>query len=176
MRNFNLKKISTSIIVIGLIFLTLAFTSCNQGNPTPVEARAVFELNRVYVDGQQVDIPETEYIGSRLTFIGEERGGNVIIKVGDVNIQASINPSREHPSYEDGYWHHHLYAGITEPNSPRINFLEELPHLGIDDNNSNDNTQSAYQRGNLHYIVTTGEFRLRFTIGGVTHDLIFVQN
>lgn len=145
--------------------------------PAGIEARAIFELDRVYLDEQEVDISETNYAGSKLTFVGEENGGNVLIRVGDTDIQASINPSREHPSYEEGYWHHHLYSGPTAAGSPRINFMELLPHLGIDDNDeaTDDNTQSVYQRGNLHYVVETGEFRLRFTIDGVIHELMFTE-
>ena len=159
------------------IIAMLVLTACggNSSEPTEVEARAIFELDRVYLDEQEVDISETNYMGSRLTFIGEENGGNVIIRVGENDVQASINPSREHPSFESGYWHHHLYSGSTEPGSSRINFRELLPSLGIDDNDETDNTQSSYQKGNLHYVVETGEYRLRFTIDGVVHDLMFTQ-
>jgi len=170
------KRFLTFTMATVLILITSILAACGANTPTPVDARAVFELDRVYLDEQQADISETGYAGSALTFIGEESGGNVIIRVGDTNVQASINPSREHPSYEAGYWHHHLYAGPTAAGSPRINFIELLPYLGIDDNpEAADNTQSSYQRGNLHYIVETGEFRLRFTIDGIIHDLIFVQ-
>jgi len=172
MRKLLLKFIIFTIIVSA----TFAFTACADSGPTPVQPRAIFELDRVYVDGQEVEVLETPYEGSRLTFVGEENGGNVIIRVGENDIQASINPSREHPSFADGAWHHHLYAGPTVSGSPRINFMELLPSLGIDDNpEATDNTQSSYQRGNLHYIVDTGEFRLRFAIGGIIHDIIFVQ-
>jgi len=141
-----------------------------------VDARAIFELDRVYLDDVEVNISETVYEGSSLTFIGEEQGGNVVIRVGETDIIASINPSREHPSFEEGYWHHHLYAGSSQQGSPRINFYELLAHLGIDDNpEATDNTQSLYQRGNLHYVVETGEFRLRLTIDGVIHDLMFTE-
>jgi len=166
------KILLTSAILVSVAFM---LTACGANNPIPVEARAIFELDRLYLDGHPVEISD-DYTDSALTFVGEESGGNVIIRVGENNVQASINPSREHPSYEDGYWHHHLYAGTTAAGSPRINFIELLPSLGIDDNpEATDNTQSSYQRGNLHYIVATSEFRLRFTIDGITHDLIFVQ-
>ena len=179
MRKFNKNKEASSVFVVIAILVLMVFvlSACGGQNPIPVEARAIFELDRVMIDGQQADISESGYADSRLIFVGEERGGNVIIRVDGNNVQASINPSRDHPSYESGYWHHHLYAGVTASGSPRINFVEMLPHLGIDDNpDATDNTQSIYQRGNLHYIVETGEFRLRFTIGGVIHDLIFVQS
>ena len=163
-------------MVMLFVLAAMVLAACGGSNPVPVEARATFELDRVYWDGQQVDTSETDYAGSRLIFIGEERGGNVIIRVGETNVQASINPSRDHPSYADGYWHHHLYAGVTAAGSPRINLMELLPALGIDDNPAaSDNTQSSYQRGNLHYIVATGEFRLRLTMDGVVHDLMFAQ-
>ena len=158
------------------LFTVFMLTACGGGEPTAVVPRAIFEIDRVYLDEQEVELAETNYEDSRLTFIGEEAGGNVIIRVGETNIQASINPSREHPSFESGYWHHHLYSGSTAAGSQRINFQELLPELGIDDNEeATDNTQSSYQRGNLHYIVETGEFRLRFTINGVIHDLMFTQ-
>ena len=154
--------------------LVLVLTAC--GEDDPAEARAIFDLDRVYLDGQEVSISDTNYGGSRLTFIGEEAGGNVIIRVGEVDIQASINPSRQHSSFDTGYWHHHLYSGSTASGSPRINFMELLPDLGIDDiEEAAENNQSAYQRGNLHYIVETGEFRLRLRIDGVVHDLIFAE-
>jgi len=171
------KKI-VSILTMAVLFVlaALVLTACRGNNPVPVEARATFELDRVYWDGQPVDISETDYAGSRLIFVGEERGGNVVIRVGETNVQASINPSRDHPSYADGYWHHHLYAGVTAAGSPRINLMELLPALNIDDNPAaNDNTQSSYQRGNLHYVVATGEFRLRLTMDGVVHDFMFVR-
>ena len=138
--------------------------------------RAVYHLDRVVLDeGQTIEHGHgTPFDHARLTFVGEEQGGNVVIQIGDTNIIASINPSREHPSFESGYWHHHLYAGPTASGSPRISFLEWLPEIGIDENpEATDNTQSAYQHGNLHYVVETGEFRLRFTIDGVITDLMF---
>ena len=139
-------------------------------------ARATYMLNRLYIDGEEVEETwMTEFGGSSLMFIGEEAGGNVLIFVGEAEaITATINPSREHPSFADGEWHHHLYAGVA--GGARINFMELLPHLNIDDNaDATDNTQSIYQRGNLHYIVETGEFRLRLTIDGAVHELFFVQ-
>jgi len=170
------KLLLMSTMFVVFISTALVLTACGSEENAAVEARAVFELDRVYLDEQEVEVSETDYAGSRLTFIGEENGGNVIITVGATDVQASINPSREHPSFESGYWHHHLYSGSTEAGSPRINFREELPSLGIDDNDEAiDNTQSDYQRGNLHYIVETGEFRLRLTIDGVVHDLMFTQ-
>ena len=170
----NLRKLM--IAVFALMVFAILFTACGGSEPEPVTPRAVYELGRMLVDGQEVNTAPFNVDGSRLTFIGEEAGGNVIIRVGETDIHASINPNRNHPSFADGYWHHHLYAGATTPGSPRINFMVLLPHLGIDDNGADDNTQSAYQRGNLHYIVETGEFRLRFTINGIVHDLIFVQS
>ncbi|MCL1989351.1 MAG: hypothetical protein FWG67_00520 [Defluviitaleaceae bacterium] len=160
--------------VVSVLTACASEGATTHGDTTTVTPRAVFELDRVYVDEEEVEPSETHYEGARLTFVGEEAGGNVIITVGDVDVQASINPSRTHPSFEEGYWHHHLYSGPTAAGSPRINFQELIPDLGIDDNpEATDHTQSAYQRGNLHYIVETGEFRLRFTIDGVIHDLIF---
>lgn len=168
-----MKKLLSALIFISMAIM---LTACNSNTPAPVEARSVFALDRVYLGGEQADVTETNYAGSILTFVGEESGGNVIIRVGEENVQASINPSRDHPSYEDGYWHHHLYAGATAAGSPRISFRELLPNLGIDANpEATDNTQSSYQGGNLHYIVETGEFRLRFTIDSIVHDLIFTQ-
>ena len=139
-------------------------------------ARATYMVNRLYIDGEEVDeVWMTEFGGSSLMFIGEEAGGNVLIFVGEAEaITATINPSREHPSFESGEWHHHLYAGVA--GGERINFMALLPGLNIDDNaEATDNTQSIYQRGNLHYIVETGEFRLRLTIDGALHELFFVQ-
>ena len=163
------------LLLVSMVF-TFVLTACSEGEPTAITPRAIFELDRVYLDEQQVELAETLYEGSRLTFIGEENGGNVIIRVGETDIQASINPSREHPSFELGYWHHHLYSGSTSPGSQRINFQNLLPELAIDDNDeATDNTQSSYQRGNLHYIVESGEYRLRFTIDGIVHDLMFTQ-
>lgn len=141
-----------------------------------IEPRAMFEIDRVYVDGEQVSIVDTNYENSSLIFLGEEQGGTVMIQVGENLISASINPSREHPSFETGEWHHHLYAGSSAQGSPRINFYESFTNLGIDANpEATDNTQSASQHGNLHYIVDNNEFRLRFTIDGVFHELMFVQ-
>lgn len=162
-------------VVTALAAAAFALSACGSGGPTAVEARALYELDRVYVDNIPVNVSETAYSGSGLTFVGEERGGNVIIRVGETAVQASINPSREHPSFDEGYWHHHLYAGVTAEGSPRINFREHLTSLGIDENDADDNTQSSYQRGNLHYVVDAGEFRLRFTIDGAVHDLLFAQ-
>ncbi len=167
---------AASLLLAGCGSTEAAEYDYGQEETNRVEARANFELDRVYVDEQLVEISETNYVGSRLIFVGEENGGNVMIRVGETDIQASINPSRQHPSFEAGYWHHHLYAGVTEAGSPRINFQELLPELRIDDNpEATDNTQSSYQRGNLHYVVETGEFRLRFTIDGAVHDLMFTQ-
>jgi len=172
-----MKKTLLTLAVIALFpFILMA---CGNDDREEVEARATFELDRVVIDEDE-SIHHghgTPFEHARLTFVGEEQGGNVLILIGEIGIQASINPSREHPSFESGYWHHHLYAGSTESGSPRINFMALLPDLGIDDNEeaTDDNTQSAYQRGNLHYIVETGEFRLRFTIDGVVHDLMFTE-
>ncbi|MCL2560081.1 MAG: hypothetical protein FWE07_06295 [Turicibacter sp.] len=140
----------------------------------------VYDLDRLVVNEGEEEIHhghDTPFSHAVLTFVGEEQGGNVIMELANTTIHASINPSREHPSFESGYWHHHLYAGSTQPGSPRINFQELLPGLGIDNNPeaTDDNTQSAYQHGNLHYIVETGEFRLRFTIGGGVIDLMFAE-
>jgi len=167
-----MKKV---LMILTMMMLIVVLVACDSDEPSAVEARAVFELDRVYFDDELVEVSETAYEGSRLTFVGEEQGGNVLIRVGFVDIQASINPSREHPSFDSGYWHHHLYAGSTEAGSPRINFRALLPELEIDDNEeaTDDNTQSVYQRGNLHYVVEDGEFRLRLTIDGVVHDLLF---
>lgn len=162
-----MKKISMVFFAAFLFVLA----ACGSEEPAEVEARASYELDRVYIDEE---LASGLYEGATLTFVGPEQGGNVLIQVGGTVVQASINPSREHPSFESGYWHHHLYEASTEAGSPRINFMDLLPELGIDDNpDATDNTQSAYQRGNLHYLVETGEFRLRFTIEGQTHDLIF---
>ena len=162
------KLLSIITILVAGLFV---FAACNN-EPEAVEPRAVYEIARLYIYDEAADV--SVYAGSRLTFIGEESGGNVIIRIGDADLHASINPSREHPSFEQGYWHHHLYAGVTAAGSPRINFASAFPQLGIDDNpEASDNTQSAYQRGNLHYVVDIGEFRLRFTIDGETHDLFF---
>jgi len=166
-----MKKLLAIIAILGAGMFVLA--ACNS-EPEAVEPRAVYEIARLYIDGESVNIAETAYANSRLTFIGEESGGNVIIRLGEAELQASINPSREHPSFEQGYWHHHLYAGATAAGSPRINFVSAFPELGIDDNpEATDNTQSAYQRGNLHYVIDMGEFRLRFTIDEAVHDLFF---
>lgn len=173
--DFNMKRTKTALFTFVAAIVLIFFTACIGGQVTEVEKRALYTLDRVYLDEQEVNISETSYAGSTLTFIGPENGGNIIIKVGDIIIQASINPSRDHPSFESGYWHHHLYSGVTTAGSPRINFRELLPHLGIDDNGTDDNTQSTYQRGNLHYVVETGEYRLRFIIDGSVHDLMFTQ-
>ena len=167
-----MKKV---LFMLSLVVAIIVLVACGSEEPAEVSPRTVFELDRVYLDEEEVAVSETNYTGSSLTFVGEESGGNVIIRVGETDVQASINPSRSHPSFEAGYWHHHLYSGSTEPGSPRINFQALLPDLGIDDNEevTDDNTQSVYQRGNLHYVVETGEFRLRFTIDGVVHDLMF---
>lgn len=170
----KMKKILFSLTIATVAMFGL--TACNGYEDEPVEARATFELDRVYINEQETEISQTRYTGSTLTFVGPENGGNVLIRIDETLVQASINPSREHPSFEEGYWHHHLYAGSTETGSERINFKELLPNLGIDEvPDATDNTQSAYQRGNLHYIVETGEFRLRFTIDGNVHDLIFSE-
>lgn len=165
-----MKKIMFLITLLS----AAALAACGNAEATSTEARAVFEISGVYQDEQPIELAETDFEESTLTFVGPENGGNVLIRVGEATIQASINPSREHPSFETGYWHHHLYEGPTETGSPRINFLELLPELDIDENeDAVDNTQSAYQRGNLHYLVETGQYRLRFTINGVVTDLIF---
>ena len=166
-----MKKFGLMLILAGALLLA----ACGEPEPVIVEARAIFDIDRVYIDELFVPISDTNYENSRLTFIGPQNGGNIFMNIGGAVVHATINPSASHPSFEAGYWHHHLYASHTSPNSPRINFLELLPHLEIDDNGADDNTQSAYQRGNLHYIVATGEFRLRFTINGATHDLIFTE-
>ena len=172
MRQLSAKTVLFTLAVVSLFL----FAACNRAKPTAIEARAIFELSRVYIDEQQVNISETNYAGSALTFVGPESGGNVLLRIGEDTVQASINPSRDHPSFEAGYWHLHLYSGVTAEGSPRINLRELLPNLGIDDSeDAIDNTQSLYQRGNLHYIVATGEYRLRFIIDGFIHDLIFVE-
>jgi len=178
-----MKKILYTII---LGFVAITFTACSNNNATntsnnEVQQRAIYSVDRLYINDElQNDLPSdipADFIGSQLTFVGELQGGSVLIQVGDTVITASTNPSEDHPSFADGIWHHHLYAGSTQQGSPRINFMELLPHLGIDDNpEATDNTQSSYQRGNLHYIVADNEYRLRFTIGGNVHDLMFVPN
>lgn len=172
-----MKKILKIIAILTPLILILS--ACNSSEPQTVEARAIFELDRLVIDeNEEVHHGHnTPFEHAKLTFVGEEQGGNVLIQIGETIIQASINPSREHPSFESGYWHHHLYAGPTEAGSPRINFQALLPEIGIDDNPeaTEDNTQSSYQRGNLHYVVETGEFRLRFTIDGIIHDLMFTE-
>ena len=169
-----MKKLLSTCAIALLLTACANTTTTNQ--PEPITPRAVFEIDRLYIDGAQASKAGTAYEGASLTFVGEEQGGNVLIFLGDTTVHASINPSREHPSFADGYWHHHLYAGATAQGSPRINFQNELAFLSIDDNpEATDNTQSSYQRGNLHYIVDTGEYRLRFTIDGVFHDLIFTE-
>jgi len=162
------------VLIIGLVVLVGCSNGVNNA-PEPVTARAIFELNRVYVDGVAVtDVNETPYAYANLAFFGAEAGGTVIINVAGETITAGINPSREHPSFESGEWHHHLYAGSTATGSTRINFHELLPQVAIDNNSeATDNTQSSYQHGNLHYLVATGEYRLRFLVGGVFHELIF---
>jgi len=194
-----MKKILLGLTVVSVVLLTACSGSFNpvrieteessdltdleveapeqgvEADGPGASARATYMLDRLYVDEQEVDWSGTDFAGSTLMFIGEEAGGNVLIFVGEAEpIVATINPSREHPSFESGIWHHHLYAGVT--GGPRINFMEALPHLNIDDNEeATDNTQSIYQRGNLHYVVETGEFRLRLTIGGQVHDLLFMR-
>ena len=166
-----MKKHIISIFVLFIVLFLLV--ACGQST-MEAEIRAVYTLDRVHINGLRVG--EGNYVDSRLTFIGEERGGTVIIRVGGTEVQASINPSRVHPSFEQGYWHHHLYAGTSEAGSPRISFLSAFPDLGIDINpEATNNTQSNYQHGNLHYVVATGEYRLRFSINGAVHDLIFVR-
>lgn len=161
--------------VFVLVLLVFVLSACG-GGPIPIEARAIYQLDRLYFDGTRVDVEGTPYQNSVLTFIGEEAGGTVIVAVGGTHITAYINPSRNHPSFGQGYWHHHLYQGSTLAGSPRINFANHLPHINIDINpEATDNTQSLYQHGNLHYIVETGQFRLRFLVGGITHDLIFAR-
>ncbi|MCL2168624.1 MAG: hypothetical protein FWB74_01200 [Defluviitaleaceae bacterium] len=168
------KYISNFVFFAIFVFM---FTGCGGGGAEAAEPRAVYVLDRVYVDEVPVTATETGFDGSRLTFVGAEAGGNVIIRVGEHDVHATINPSRSHPSFAEGIWHHHLYAGAVGPGTPRVSFLNALPGLGIDHNpNAIDNTQSIYQHGNLHYIVQTGEFRLRFPIGGVFHDLFFIKN
>jgi len=160
------------IALLGIVLFI--FVACGGGEAERVEARAVYELVLVHVAAEPVNIADTVYMGSQLTFVGEEAGGAIIIRLGENELQAFINPSREHPSFAVGYWHHHLYAGATTPGSPRINFAATFGHLGIDDDpEATDNSQSTYQRGNLHYITETGEFRLRLMIDAVTHDLFF---
>ena len=168
-----MRRIFLGFVTIFLGIFVLA--ACGQGGQA-VEARAIFEVDRMYLDGQLATVAGTDFAGATLTFVGEEAGGNVIIRIGGGEVQATINPSREHPSFADGVWHHHLYAASSVAGSPRINFMRAFPSLNIDDNGADDNSQSAYQRGNLHYITATGEFRLRFTINGVITDLIFVEN
>ena len=168
-------KISVKLFLPIVVAAIIVACGQSQGEQ-PVEARAVFDIDRVYINEQQTDIASTPYYGSTLIFIGPENGGSVLIIIGNEDsIFASINPSRDHPSFAAGYWHHHLYAGSSTAGSPRINFANLLPELGIDiDPQATDNTQSSYQRGNLHYIIETGEFRLRFPINNVYHDLIFL--
>jgi len=172
-----MKKALLLLIAVTAFVFTLA--ACGDDEREEIEARATFELDRVVIDeGEPIHHGHgTPFSHATLTFVGEEQGGNVLIQIGNTVIQASINPSEDHPSFEEGYWHHHLYAGSTESGSPRINFMELLPDLGIDDNEdeADDNTQSVYQRGNLHYVVETGEFRLRFTIDGAVHELFFKE-
>ena len=180
-------------ILTGLVLMVGLLTGCNQAQTdehdhdhdhatSEAEVRAIYDLDRLVVtlDGSSEVIHHghgTPFDHATLTFVGEEQGGNVLIHIGDTVVHASINPSREHPSYAEGYWHHHLYAGSTQPGSPRINFQALLPELGIDDHPeaTDDRTQSAYQHGNLHYVVETGEFRLRFSIDQEIHDLMFVE-
>jgi hypothetical protein len=165
------------LAVLAVLFVS-TLVACNDAEEASnkVEARATYELARVYVDEVEVAMEDTEFSGSKLTFVGPEAGGNVLIQVGDTLITASINPSREHPSFEEGVWHHHLYAGSTESGSVRINFRELLPALNIDENpEANDNTQSISQHGNLHFMVEEEEFRLRFTINGEVHELFFTE-
>ncbi|MCL1949951.1 MAG: hypothetical protein FWF59_09495 [Turicibacter sp.] len=171
----KLLKLSAIAMAAAFVFILGACGQQEQGG-NELAARATLELSRVYINEEAVDPADTDYEGATLTFVGEEQGGNVLFQIGGETAQASINPSREHPSFESGYWHHHLYAASTAAGSERINFMELFPGLGIDDNpEATDNTQSSYQRGNLHYVVADGEFRLRFTIDGVTHDLLFTE-
>lgn len=159
------------LLLTALLGLSVVLVGCND-QPEEITPRAVYLLARVYVDDLEVSINETAFVNSQLRFFGED---TVMIQVGETGHFVRINPSREHPSFAQGYWHHHLYASSTVAGSPRINFLELLPDLNIDDNpDATDNTQSAYQRGNLHYIVATEEFRLRLTIDGQVHDLFFI--
>ena len=164
------------IMMIVTAAMGLLLLACGGQDSGTVEPRAVFNIDRLYLDEVETSLDGTPFEGAQLTFVGEEQGGNVIISIGGAQAQASINPSREHPSFESGYWHHHLYAGNTAAGSPRINFMELFPDLGIDDlEDPGTPDQSSYQRGNLHYVVETGEFRLRLTIGGVIHDLLFAE-
>jgi len=176
-----MKKLANLVVVLGMMFLV----ACGNGNDSntgsqtsgaqAVEPRAVFALERVYVDGELDTALTQQYTPGSVTFFGEEQGGNVVITIDGYMISAGINPSRSHPSFESGEWHHHLYASNTQQGSPRISFYNAWSPLGIDHNpEATDNTQSAYQHGNLHYIVDTGEYRLRFTIGGELHELFFV--
>lgn len=171
-----MKKLLSACLLTTALLLTAcgdAATPSATNTPEEVIARAFYQLDRVYVDGHVTNTPSA-YANSSLTFIGEEQGGIVLIQVGDYLVQAGINPSREHPSFETGEWHHHLYAGNTASGSNRINFYDTMPTLGIDTNlEATDPTQSAFQRGNLHYLVDSNQYRLRFTIDGVFHDLIF---
>jgi len=170
------KKMKKIMLLLSLCVVAAFMVACSSESAEEVIARAIYELDRVVID-ESIEIHhghDTVFEHAVLTFVGEEAGGNVLITIGDTTIQASINPSREHPSFESGYWHHHLYRTSTAAGSERINFLELLPDVSIDDNpDATDNTQSSYQRGNLHYIVATGEYRLRFMIEGTTTDLIF---
>lgn len=163
-----MKNTTKICMLVATVFLVACGT---ETEAIPVEPRATFELDRVYADGV---MNFSDHMPVNIRFIGPENGGTVLMAFGDQTIQAGINPSRDHPSFEAGYWHHHLYAGSTATGSPRINFMELLPDFGIDDNpDATDNTQSSYQRGNLHYVVETGEFRLRLTRNGVVWDYFF---
>ena len=170
-----MKRFFCLTILVGFLFV---LGGCSDStvtlNPVP---DSIFILDRVYIDGVGVDADETAFATSTLQFLNNESADTVLIRIGEntTSFIARINPSREHPSFEQGYWHHHLYSGATTPGSPRINFMELLPELGIDDNpDATDNTQSLYQRGNLHYVVATGEFRLMLRINGELNELFFV--
>ena len=167
-----MKKINI-VFIITLINLLSACGTSNE--PETVEALARYELAYVEINEIVTETPDV-FVGSTLTFIGEEAGGALMMMLGETTLTAYINPSRAHPSFEAGQWHHHLYAGVTAPGSPRINFRELLPHLNLDENiDATDNTQSSYQHGNLHYLVETGVFRLRFVMNGDSYDLFFIE-
>ena len=178
MKQNNMIKIALHLSLLALA--VFALTGCqNETADEGISARAVYELDRVVIDDTTIihHGHGTPFDHGTLTFVGEEQGGNVIFSFGGQNFTASINPSREHPSYADGYWHHHLYATTTTTGSPRINFKEAFPQFNIDENpEATDNTQSSYQHGNLHYVVETGEFRLRFLIDGEVVDLFFDES
>ncbi|MCL2354059.1 MAG: hypothetical protein FWC69_05460 [Defluviitaleaceae bacterium] len=144
-----------------------------------------FTIDRVYVGDDNLlttmtDLSDTHFADASLMFVGPEAGGAVNISLGGSSLLASINPSRSHPSFADGAWHHHLYASSTTSGSPRVNFNDAFSFLGTLGNevqlDATDSTQSNFQRGNLHYIVNSGEFRLRIYIDGIRHDLMFVSS